>query len=83
MSGTSDHCGNYGMFVVPRSTKNLGQVPPRFVTVLRSCGRFNKRPQRIYKTQTVMYVPPINGSEIRALNAPLQMNCVVLPYQWE
>jgi hypothetical protein len=30
------------------------------------------------RIQTVMYVPPIMGSETLAWNAPIQINCVVL-----
>ena len=49
-------------FDVPLSTKYFGHVPPRLANV------FNN----------VMYVPPINGSEILVWNAEMPTNWIVL-----
>lgn len=59
------------------SMKNLGNVPPRLETLGDvSCSRWVKK-NETYVASSVIYVPPIAGSAIRAWKADAATNMTV------
>ena len=70
---------------MPFRTKYLGHVPPKLLTVFKSCTtRTAGQPPCLLVDQqpryirTVIYVPPIKGSAIWVWNAEIPTNCTVL-----